>query len=312
MKRTGTLLLAAALTLSLAACGGSDKQPSRESSASIPPSAANQPAPSQAPAPTEAPTPAPADPGEVTVEETVLLDEEGIKITATALDMDSLFGPEVKVLIENNSDTDVTVQTRHSSVNGYMVETMMSADVVAGKKAVDSITLMSTELEKCGIETVADMELSFHIFTSEGWDTVLDTPQIRLETSAAAGYGYSYDMEGEVLYEGNGIKMVNRGLDTESSIMGPSLMVMIQNDTDRGITVQARDTSVNGLMMDPIFSEEVMPGKYAVGDMTFMSSSLEDSGIEEIEELEFSFHIFSTDGWDAIADTDPITVTFAQ
>ena len=61
----------------------------------------------------------------VTIEETVLLDESGIKITATGLE-DGWLGTDLKLLIENNGDTNVTVQARNSSVNGFMVDTMMS------------------------------------------------------------------------------------------------------------------------------------------------------------------------------------------
>ena len=44
--------------------------------------------------------------------------------------------------------------------------------------------------------------------------------------------------------------------------------------------------------------------------MTFMSSELEENGIENMEDLELSFHIFDTDTWDTITDTDVIAVKF--
>ena len=74
-----------------------------------------------------------------TIEETVLLDRDGIKITAKSLDAKgSFFGPELKMLFENNSGKNITVQARNTSVNGYMIEPMMSVDVASGKKANDS------------------------------------------------------------------------------------------------------------------------------------------------------------------------------
>ena len=38
--------------------------------------------------------------------------------------------------IENNSDKNVTIQVRDVSVNGFMVESSMLEDVMAGKKAI--------------------------------------------------------------------------------------------------------------------------------------------------------------------------------
>ena len=51
---------------------------------------------------------------EVTINETVLVDESGVKITAKSLEIDEIFGPEIKLLIENNSGKDLTFQCRNA------------------------------------------------------------------------------------------------------------------------------------------------------------------------------------------------------
>ena len=244
-----------------------------------------------------------------TISETVLVDEAGVKITAKSLD-DSFLGSAVKLLIENDSGKDLTFQCRNASVNGYMIETMMSVDVVNGKKANDEITFMSSDLKMCNISAIADMEFSFHIFTTEGWETFLDTPQIQLRTSISDDYEYSFDDSGNLVYDGNNIKVVVKGLAEGSSIFGPSIIVYIENSSDKNITVQARDVSINGFMVDAIFSADAAIGKRAVDDITFMSSELEENEIISIENVELSFHIFDTDSWDTIVDTDVITITF--
>lgn len=243
------------------------------------------------------------------VEETVLVDEKDIKITAVGLE-DGFMGTELKLLIENNSSTNLTVQARNSSVNGFMVDTMMSADVAAGKKANDSLTFSTSGLKDCGIDTMANMEFNFHIFTTEGWDDYLDTDVISLDTSVAGSYVQSYDDSGEVFYNQNGIKIIGKGLSTEGSFWGPGLIVYIENTSSQNITVQVRDVSINGFMVDPIMSQEVVTGKKAITAVTFFSSNLEENGIEEIEEIETSFHIFDTNSWDTIVDTEPVKITF--
>ena len=57
-------------------------------------------------------------------------------------------------------------------------------------------------------------------------------------------------------------------------------------------------------------SQDVLVGKKAIDGLTFFSSSLDENGIDEIEEMEFSLHIFSMDDWNTIVDTDPIKLTF--
>ena len=247
---------------------------------------------------------------EVSIEETLLVDEGGVKITAKGLRMSGLFGPELKLLIENNSGKDLTVQCRNVSVNGYMVETMMSVDVVNGKKANDSITFMASDLEICGITAIADMELSFHMFTTADWEAYLDTAPVQLKTSIADTYEYAFDDSGEVAYDAGGIKVIIKGLAEDTSIWGPSVVVYIENNTDKAFTVQARDVSVNGFMLDPIFSCDVMPGKKAVDAITFMDTQLEENEIGSIENIELSFCIFDFESWDTIVDTDVVSMAF--
>ena len=81
-------------------------------------------------------------------------------------------GTEVKLLIENNTNTDYCIQTRNMSVNGYMMDPVFSPDVAAGKKANDSITFYKTQLEENDIDRIDQMEFNFYIFS---WDDMLDS-----------------------------------------------------------------------------------------------------------------------------------------
>ena len=243
-----------------------------------------------------------------TITETVLVDEAGIKITAKSLDKSGWMGPELKLLIENNTDKNLTVQVRNASVNGYMVSTSISEDVAAGKKANGEITFSNTSLKGAGISTFADMEFSFHIVDDE-WDTYLDTDMITVRTAAAETYTYSYDNSGDEIYNDNGIIVVAKGLNT-GDIFGKGAVFYFHNGSDQPVTISDRDCSVNGFMLDPNLYVEIMPGKHAVDDMDFWSSELEENGITDIADIEFSLHISNNDTWDTIDDSDPIVLHF--
>lgn len=105
----------------------------------------------------------------------------------------------------------------------------------------------------------------------------------------------------EVLYSDDTVRITYTGIDTEDW-MGEGLKVTIENLSDKNITVQTNETSVNGIMEEPYFSCDVAAGKTANDSITF---SIDD----KIGVVELSFHIFDTDTWDAIVDTDVITVT---
>ena len=156
------------------------------------------------------------------------------------------------------------------------------------------------------------MEFSFHIFTTEDWETYLDSDPVQVKTSAASTYSYTYDHPGTLVYESNGIKLVAKGLNRGDSLLGPGLVMYIQNTGDKAITVQTPNASVNGFMVEPIFSQEVVPGKHAVSEVTFMASDLEENGITEILDLELSFHIFDSVKWETVADTEKIKLSFGE
>lgn len=305
MKRTLAIILALMLAMSLVACGSSSsgevKEPSNVTTGNNTEDTqqGEQAEKSEKPEKTE-----------VTISEAVLVDEAGVKITAKSLATDGFFGPEIKLLIENNSGKDLTFQCRSASVNGYMVETMMSVDVVNGKKANDSLTFMESDFEVCGIDAIADMEISFHIFDMAEWETYLDTDAIQIKTSIADTFEYTYDDSGDLAYEGNGVKIVVKGLAEDESIFGPSIVVYIENTGDKDVTVQTRDVSINGFMVDAMFSCDVVAGKRAVDTITFMESDLEENEITAIEDVELSFHVFDMAEWETIIDTEVVSITF--
>ena len=245
----------------------------------------------------------------VTVDEQVIYDDNDIKITVKGLD-DSWFGTELKVIIENNSDQTVMVQPRDTSVNGYMVQALMSAEVAPGKKINDGITFETTGLKECGIEQIATMEFSIVVIDSATWDYIVETDMITIETSVANSYVQEYDDSGNVLVDYGDIRIIEKGLSENGSVWGPGVILYIENNSDDNITVQVRDVSINGYMVESIISEDVLVGKKSITDLQFLSKDLEDNGITEISNVEFYFHIFSWETFDTIYDSDVIKLSY--
>lgn len=112
----------------------------------------------------------------------VLFDQKGVTITYQGLKED--FG-EVKVLllIENTSDTYLCTQVRDSSINGFMVDSIMSSDILPGKSAYTSIGFLKSYLEENEItmETIEEIEFYFHIFEWDSWDEYIDSDIITLK-----------------------------------------------------------------------------------------------------------------------------------
>ena len=244
--------------------------------------------------------------------EKIIYNQNDIVVTVTGIEYDGLLGPQIGVLIENNSTQNITILTRNSSVNGYMIDFHMSSHVLAGKKAYSGIVILNDNLQFANIDKIADIEFSLHIIESTSFDTIADSDQISLSTNVASSYIQTYDDSGVALYDENGIRIIAKGLSLDSNFFGPELILYIENNSDKCITIQSRDSSINGFMIDAIMSDELLPGKRIIGGMTFSSSRLEESKISDIETIETVFHIFDTNTWDTILDTNPITITVGK
>ena len=115
---------------------------------------------------------------------TLIYDNNGIKITYKGIDEDeSMFGPKIKLLIENNTDENYTVQVRDFSINGYMVDTMFSANISAGKKINDGIIIFEDEFENNNISVseIEKDECKFHVYSSDDRSDKFDTETISFD-----------------------------------------------------------------------------------------------------------------------------------
>ena len=117
-------------------------------------------------------------------------------------------------------------------------------------------------------------------------------------------------ISGSVAYDADGVRIIVKGLIMDGSYHGADVLLYIENNTDQNLTVQARDVSVNGIMVDPIFSSDVYSGKVAFDVLTFLKTDLEDNAIDDIESIELRFEIFDAETWNDVAESDLITITF--
>lgn len=239
------------------------------------------------------------------ITEQVLVDQDGIKITATEYVTDDIWGDGIKLIVENTSDNDYTVGCDALIVNDYMITDLFSADVAAGKKSNEVMYLSSSELEAAGIDVVGKVEMYFHAYDSN-WDSLFQNVYSEIETSQYANMDTTANDEGTELYNENGIRIVGKTVD-ENSFWGTAILLYVENTSGNNIGINVDNMSINGFMMSPLFSTTVYDGKKSIDAITVFSSDLEENGIESIDEVELKFHIYNADSYDTIADSDAIT-----
>lgn len=264
---------------------------------------------SEAPADNNADNVVDVNDAEITIAETVLYDTDGIKVTATGYE-DGWMGPEIKVLVENDSTKNVLVTVDALSANGYMMPSAsLYAEVAAGKKANESLSIMSSELDQSGIEVLAELQFYIQISDTETWETLTTSDLLTLTTSAAP-YEQSVDDSGDVLYDSNGIRIICKGLK-QDLIWDGTVVFFMENNSDKEISIYAENVSVNGFMQDVgLWSDLRLNTKLIDGMSLIDLSDLEIENIDQIENIEFNLRIVDANSWNDIAITDSIVLDF--
>lgn len=147
-----------------------------------------------------------------TIEETVLIDQDDIKVTATELTFTN-YSADVAISIENNSSKDLNFISGSlgyscNSVNGYMMdEGYINEDVAAGKKTKTTASFSLEELQAYGIYSIADIQLG--IYTTDDNFNETDYEPKKIITSGAASYDYETDTYKKSIEEGTLEELVN-------------------------------------------------------------------------------------------------------
>lgn len=241
----------------------------------------------------------------VTIEEQVILDEAGIKITATEYSTDTILGEGIKLQIENNSDRDCTVGCDALIVNDYNISDLFASEIAAGKKANEVMYLSSPELNAAGIDVVGKVEMYFHAYDSD-YNDMFTNVYSEIKTSEYENMDTKVDDAGTELYNEGGIRIVGKTVD-ENSFWGTAILLYVENTSGRNAEIQVESMSINGYMMDPIYSAVVYDGKKNIDEITIFSSDLEANGITSIDEIELKFNIFDPNTFETIIVTEPIT-----
>lgn len=324
MKKNLALLLAAIMLL-LSACGGTtagSPSASKTSSGRTEPSAPAAPSIQFDPS---------AD-----IKETVLVDENDVKITATGLKY-TAYDVKLSLAIENNSDQDLsfhsgTLGYSCNSINGYMVDDgYLNADIAAGKKANETVSFSVDELTLLGFSDIADIELGFSI-TDSKYNDYLQTGPRQLKTSLADSYDYKADTyrqglagnmnalgftvdcdSTEIAFDQKGTRVLSQALITNSS-GEQALLVEAENTSSDMVYVSTGDVSLNGLSVQSgtWSTDWISAGKRRIITMN-LSNMLDESyraafGLGNVGQVAYSLELKDIDR-DALVAPQLLTLT---
>lgn len=265
-----------------------------------------------------------------TIDKTVLVDENDVRITATEMKFTSS-GIVISLRLENNSNKKLSFVAGSmgycvNSVNGYMIGSgYLNCDVEAHSSETDKITIYYSAFEAYGIADIADIELGFQI-SDDDYNRFYTGPR-RITTSLYGDYDYSKNYYQEAvtgpIYKSNGITVESYtaepvlshekisikswGMMTNKDGKS-SLLVEVANESDALVYARTTNLSINNLLVytGTVTSDAINPGATVV--MTIPVSSILDEtewtmlGIEDVSNIGFEFYVNDEDGQNKVIE----------
>lgn len=222
------------------------------------------------------------------IEETVLVEKCGIKITAKSLTYKG-YKFDIDLLIENSSNSDAsilsnTIVCSSNSVNSYMIQGgYLNCDVPAGGQAEDAMSFDIGELVLYNITSVAELDLAFYINFDDYKVEDVSIESAKIRTSLYDTYDYSKEgfensMKNKNLKNWYGFSVDKESKDkiavtdtigiTYQTVFtnkdGDKMMIVdIENASQSPINVHIKNLYVNGLYVsDNVEYGDINPGKH--------------------------------------------------
>ncbi|MBR2700162.1 MAG: hypothetical protein IKE76_16400 [Clostridia bacterium] len=113
-------------------------------------------------------------------EGTVILDQEGVRVTLTGK-VDT-FGTMMmlEVIVENNRTEDIYVNVSGSSINGWDVFGVGIADISAGKKKKSDLSFNISDASIENPNQIENMEIQLSVANAKTWMTIFEADSIAL------------------------------------------------------------------------------------------------------------------------------------
>lgn len=108
------------------------------------------------------------------------------------------------------------------------------------------------------------------------------------------------------VYQDDNVRIYYRGI--KSNYMGYQFDLMVENLTNRTLTVQVRETSINGFMVDPICSIDIAPGKKAQDSITIYGEDASRTPMNAVRDVETKFSIFDWNDMDFMYETQSVVM----
>lgn len=111
-----------------------------------------------------------------------------------------------------------------------------------------------------------------------------------------------------IVYSDQNVIITYTGIKEKSYGNGYLINFTIENLSEKTLTIQLRETSINGIMVNPMCSIDIASGKKAINNAEIWGDDAKSIPMSEVKNIETKFHIFNDSDWSDRYDTENIVI----
>lgn len=300
MKRMICLILALAMIVTLAACGGKE-EPVVTTATEVSVETDEAVAPETTETPTEEVTEATEAPAPVTPVDTLLMDTEDCTFSVGMVTIDEMAGMQVAVTCVNKTQESLDFAWSNVSVCGMMYDPNWAITVPAGETVTSQVEIDTYALELMGIQSADEVTFRLDVLSSENWmGEPLAQAYMTIYPTGLSADTVIYPVREAVVTETVLVDDENLTFIIEYVQQQDLYYVArcyIVNKTQNTLMTSWENVSVNGQAVDPFWTALVAPGKSAYAEVKFADSELKGLGIEVVDSITFDLTAYNDADW---------------
>ncbi len=118
---------------------------------------------------------------DTTIEGVSIYDKNGIKIIAKQSIIESVYGPELILYIENQSQTPIRIQSQKALINGTPTDSFLLTTVIEGGKTLEPLTFFKSVLDEALLKDMKTVDLSISIMDANTGAAIDEVPVTSIE-----------------------------------------------------------------------------------------------------------------------------------
>ncbi|MBQ0000287.1 MAG: hypothetical protein KBT01_01945 [Clostridiales bacterium] len=245
-----------------------------------------------------------------TLTEQVIFDKEGVVITVKDISVKGRY-VLLNLQTENKLEYPLFVDIQRFFVNKASVDVREQMEPAAGETCAQTIAIPADSLLEWGIDRIASLDFDLFVaagsnFAGNRKDTIFESESIHLTTDGNEDYEQAFDVQGEVLYDSNGIRILSIGV--KEGAFDKSIRLCVENQNDFPVYVGGHNITVDGKTKNEfltyMFGCYAPSGTHAIGGIT---DDIGTDGDIAVDSVEMTLEI---QNYETMGEIDTVQVAF--